>query len=65
MSMIEMKDVSRSYTVGEHTLDAIKDVSLNIEKGNLIVILGPSGAWKSTLLNLIGGLDSPRRQHNR
>ena len=59
MSIIEMKNVSRSYTVGDHTVNAIEDVSIGLEKGDLIVILGPSGAGKSTLLNLIGGLDSP------
>ncbi len=59
MSIILMDMVSRSYTVGDHTINAIDGVSLSLEKGDLIVILGPSGAGKSTLLNLIGGLDSP------
>ncbi len=59
MSIIELRDVSKSYAVGERTVNAIEDVSLDLEKGDLIVILGPSGAGKSTLLNLIGGLDSP------
>lgn len=59
MSIILMDRVSRSYTVGDNTVNAIDGVSLSLEKGDLIVILGPSGAGKSTLLNLIGGLDSP------
>jgi len=59
MSIIELRDVSKSYAVGERTVNAIEDVTLDLEKGDLIVILGPSGAGKSTLLNLIGGLDSP------
>ncbi len=59
MSIIELRNVSKSYAVGERTVNAIEDVSLDLEKGDLIVILGPSGAGKSTLLNLIGGLDSP------
>ncbi len=59
MSIIELRNVSKSYAVGEKTVNAIEDVSLDLEKGDLIVILGPSGAGKSTLLNLIGGLDSP------
>ncbi len=59
MSIIELRDISKSYAVGERTVNAIEDVTLNLEKGDLIVILGPSGAGKSTLLNLIGGLDSP------
>ncbi len=55
MSIIELRNVSKSYAVGEKTVNAIEDVSLDLEKGDLIVIQGPSGAGKSTLLNLIGG----------
>ena len=59
MSLIEFKNVSRIYKVGDHEQKALDSVSLNIEQGKFIVILGPSGAGKSTLLNLLGGLDSP------
>ena len=59
MKIVEFKNVSKTYTNGDHILKALDDVSLEIEKGKLIVVLGPSGAGKSTLLNLLGGLASP------
>ncbi len=59
MSIVELKQVSRIYKVGNHELRALDKVDLNIEEGKFIVILGPSGAGKSTLLNMLGGLDSP------
>ena len=59
MNIIELTDVSRVYTNGEHEQRALDHVSLSLEEGKFIVILGPSGAGKSTLLNLLGGLDSP------
>lgn len=59
MKLIEFKDVSRIYKVGDHEQKALDNVNLEIEEGKFIVILGPSGAGKSTLLNLLGGLDSP------
>ena len=59
MSLIELKNVSRSYTMGDQSFYAIHDINLNLEEGEFVVILGPSGAGKSTLLNLLGGMDSP------
>lgn len=59
MSIIEFKNVSKVYKVGDHEQKALDSVDLSIEEGKFIVILGPSGAGKSTLLNLLGGLDSP------
>ena len=59
MAIVEMKDVSRVYTSGDHECRALDHVNLSLEEGKFIVILGPSGAGKSTLLNLLGGLDSP------
>ena len=59
MAIIELRNVSRVYTSGDHELKALDDVSLTLDEGKFVVILGPSGAGKSTLLNLLGGLDSP------
>lgn len=59
MAIVEMKDVSRVYSSGEHELKALDGVNLSLNEGSFVVILGPSGAGKSTLLNLLGGLDSP------
>lgn len=57
MSIVEMKNVSRCYQVGERKIYALRDVSFSIEEGEFVVILGASGAGKSTLLNLLGGID--------
>ena len=59
MSIVELKDVTRIYTSGEHELKALDGVNISLEEGKFVVILGPSGAGKSTLLNILGGLDSP------
>jgi putative ABC transport system ATP-binding protein len=58
-SAIEIKEMSKSYQMGEVTVHALKDVSLTIKLGEVTVILGPSGCGKTTLLNQIGGIDSP------
>lgn len=62
MALVELSNVSRIYTSGDHELRALDNVNLSLEEGRFIVILGPSGAGKSTLLNLLGGLDSRRRE---
>lgn len=55
MAFIELKQVSKSYQVGETTVFANHEVSFEINKGELVVILGASGAGKSTVLNILGG----------
>jgi putative ABC transport system ATP-binding protein len=59
MAFIEFKNVKKEYVTGAVTITAVKDCSFEIEKGELVVILGPSGAGKTTVLNLLGGMDSP------
>ena len=59
MKIVEFNAVSRVYKVGDHEQRALDNVDFALERGKLIVILGPSGAGKSTMLNLLGGLDSP------
>lgn len=59
MEMVRFENVSRTYQVGDHILNALYGVDVSIEEGKFVVILGPSGAGKSTFLNLLGGLDSP------
>ena len=59
MTIIEFQDVSRVYRNGEHEQYALRHADLKLEAGKFIVVLGPSGAGKSTMLNLLGGLDSP------
>lgn len=55
--MIELRDVHRSFVDGSHTLTVLQGVNLTIEEGDSIAVMGRSGTGKSTLLNLIGGLD--------
>lgn len=59
MSYVEVKNTYKRYKMGETTINANEDLSFSIEEGELVVILGPSGAGKSTILNILGGMDSP------
>lgn len=58
MSYIEFKNVNKEYKMGEITIKALNDTNFNIEKGELVVIVGPSGAGKTTTLNILGGMDT-------
>ena len=58
-NIVEIKNVSKIYKIGEKELKALDNIDLSINQGEFVVILGPSGAGKSTLLNLIGGMDKP------
>ena len=57
MSIISLKNVNKYYKTGDSSFHALKDINLDIEEGEFVVILGKSGSGKSTLLNVIGGLD--------
>lgn len=57
MALIKLKNVKKTYIIGEKTFNALDGVDLEINQGEFVVILGPSGAGKSTLLNLLGGMD--------
>ncbi len=60
-TLIELKDVWKTYLLGDNVLNVLKGVNLTINKGEFVSILGPSGSGKSTLMNQVGVLDTPSK----
>lgn len=58
MAYIEFRNVCKEYKMGEITIKALNNTNFEIEKGELVVIVGPSGAGKTTTLNILGGMDT-------
>ena len=59
MALIRLQNISRRYQMGTETVHALRDVSLEIQRGEYVAIMGPSGSGKSTMMNLLGCLDTP------
>ena len=57
--MIELRNVWRTYQVGDSEVHALRDVDLGLDEGDYMAVVGPSGSGKSTLLNILGCLDRP------
>ena len=58
MAFVEFQNVGKTYRMGEVAINALHDASFTVEKGEFVVIVGPSGAGKTTLLNILGGMDT-------
>ena len=59
MSLIKVKNLKKQFQIGSETVNAIKDISFDVNAGEFISIMGPSGSGKTTLMNIIGCLDTP------
>ena len=61
MVLLEVKNIYKSFKAGTHSVDVLKGISFELERGKICTLLGPSGSGKSTLLNIIGGIETADR----
>ncbi len=63
LNIVEVEDVHKSFVMGKEAVPALRGVSVNVKRGEFLCLMGPSGSGKTTMLNIIGGLDTPSRGH--
>jgi len=61
--IVQLDDVHKSYVMGKEAVPALRGVTLNVKRGEILCMMGPSGSGKTTLLNIVGGLDTASRGH--
>ena len=61
--IVQIEDVHKSFVMGKEAVPALRGVSINVRRGEFLCLMGPSGSGKTTMLNIIGGLDTPSRGH--
>ncbi len=61
--IVQVEDVHKSFVMGKEAVPALRGVTLNVRRGEVLCLMGPSGSGKTTMLNIIGGLDTPSRGH--
>ena len=61
--IVQLEDVHKSFVMGKEAVPALRGVTLNVARGEILCMMGPSGSGKTTLLNIVGGLDTPSRGH--